>query len=97
MKAFPGRMREVPRCDSLFDLLSLLKLYMIQHEYAASVWAIIQRYGEVLVPDELNGSDIHRLENVMTMDSNKHDLFDKLQLWLEATVRRQYHHLVLLG
>lgn len=62
----------------------------VVHEYAASVWTIMERYGDVLVPDELNGSDIHRLENIITMETAKHDLFDTLQLWLEATVRQQY-------
>jgi hypothetical protein len=89
MKAFLGRIWEVLRCDSFLNLLSLLKLYVIQHEYAASVWTIMDRYGDVLVPDELNGSDIHRLENIITMETGKHDLFDTLQLWLEGTVCQQ--------
>jgi len=58
----------------------------MQHEYAASAWAVICRMGNVLVVDELNGNDGHRLENVMTMDLGIHGLFDDLDLWLEATV-----------
>lgn len=45
------------------------------------------RTGNVLVPDELNGAKIHRLENVMTMEQGVHGMFDRLALWLEATVR----------
>lgn len=45
------------------------------------------RTGNVLVPDELNSANIHRLENVMTMEQGVHGMFDCLALWLEATVR----------
>jgi hypothetical protein len=64
-----------------------LTRYALQHNYAASAWAVMMRMGAVLVPDELNGADIHRLENVLTMEEGLHSLFDKLGLWLEATVR----------
>ena len=33
--------------------------------------------------EELIGSGIHRLENVLTLNSNAHILFDTLKLWLE--------------
>ncbi|KDQ54715.1 hypothetical protein JAAARDRAFT_402182 [Jaapia argillacea MUCL 33604] len=56
-----------------------------KHEYAASVWAVMVRYGNVLVVDDLNGSDINRLENVMTLASDKHYMFDSLWIWLEST------------
>lgn len=47
--------------------------------------------GNVLVVDELNGNDGHRLENVMTMEMGIHGLFDDLDIWLEATnVINQY-------
>ena len=39
-----------------------------------------------LLVDELNGSDIHRLENGLTLDQNKHSFFNTLKLWLEETV-----------
>ena len=58
----------------------------MQHQYAASVWAVMERFGQVLGVDELNGADIHRMENVMTMDMTLHTLFDALGIWLEATV-----------
>jgi len=35
---------------------------------------------------ELNGKGIHKLQNVLTLHSDLHDLFDTLQLWLEPTV-----------
>jgi hypothetical protein len=49
------------------------------------VWAILERFGQVSL-DDLNGRDIHRLENIITMDNNKHDMFDRLLIWFEATV-----------
>jgi len=62
-----------------------------KHNYAASAWAVMMRMGGVLVPDELNGLDVHRLENVMTMENNLHALFDDLSVWFEATdVVNQY-------
>lgn len=46
----------------------------------------MERFGQVLGVDELNGPQIHRLENVMTMDVSFHQWFDSLVIWLEATV-----------
>ena len=36
--------------------------------------------------DNLNGMKVHSLFNVMTMEKNVHDLFDRLELWFEKTV-----------
>ncbi|KZP08743.1 hypothetical protein FIBSPDRAFT_964551 [Athelia psychrophila] len=57
----------------------------VKHQYAASVWAVMDRFGEVCGIEELNGPDIHCMENVMTMNSNLYDCFDSLDIWLEAT------------
>jgi len=46
----------------------------------------MERLGQVLGVDELNGADIHRMGNVMTMERGLHDLFDSLGIWFEATV-----------
>lgn len=46
----------------------------------------MERFGQVLSVDELDGAKIHRIENVMTMDVGIHQLFDSLAIWLEATV-----------
>ncbi|KAJ7576913.1 hypothetical protein C8J56DRAFT_375615 [Mycena floridula] len=62
-----------------------------KYHYAAGVWAVMERLGGVLFGDELNGSDIHRLENGLTLDQAKHSFFDMLMLWLEETgVPNQY-------
>jgi hypothetical protein len=38
------------------------------------------------VHQELRGKNIHRLENIMTLDSPIHHYFDTLRFWLEPTV-----------
>ena len=58
----------------------------LQLDYAASVWAVMERFGQVNGFLELNGPNIHRLENVITMEIGFHTLFDRLTIWLEATV-----------
>ena len=60
---------------------------MTQHNYAASAWAVMTRMGGILCHDELNGDQIHRLENILTMRADLHATFDSLGLWLEPTVR----------
>ncbi|KAI5995279.1 hypothetical protein F5J12DRAFT_896501 [Pisolithus orientalis] len=51
----------------------------------ASVWAVLDCLGYQHLREELNGSNIHRLENVMTMDLTTHLLFDSLWIWLSET------------
>ncbi|THH20036.1 hypothetical protein EW146_g1228 [Bondarzewia mesenterica] len=57
----------------------------VKREYAASVWAVMERFGQAFVTEELNSPDIHRLQNILTMEASKHEMFDSLQLWLEST------------
>jgi hypothetical protein len=54
--------------------------------FAVMAWTVMKWFGGIKVEDELNGSQIHQLENIITMDSNIHKSFDNLQLWLEAVV-----------
>ena len=51
-----------------------------------TAWTVVKWFGGVKVEDELNGNQIHRLENIITMDHNIQMSFDNLQLWLEAVV-----------
>ncbi|KAG8964631.1 hypothetical protein FRC05_003744 [Tulasnella sp. 425] len=54
--------------------------------YSATAWAVVERFGQVnVITESLNGPDIHRVENVLTMCFSAHDLFDNLELWFEAT------------
>ena len=59
----------------------------MQEVFAVTAWTIMKCFGGVKVEDELNGNQIHQLENIITMDSNIHTSFDNLQLWLEPLVR----------
>jgi len=54
-------------------------------DYAATMWAVMQRFGYESLPDELNGSKVHRLENVMTLIAALHTEFDQLGIWFVAT------------
>jgi len=47
------------------------------------VWAVMERFGDILITEELNGPDIHNLTNIMTMATDYHTSFDNLQLWFE--------------
>ncbi|KIK91133.1 hypothetical protein PAXRUDRAFT_798891, partial [Paxillus rubicundulus Ve08.2h10] len=56
-----------------------------KHQYAAGVWTIMQRFGYECLPSELNGVNIHRLENILTLEVNPHGALDQLMLWFERT------------
>ena len=51
------------------------------------MWAVMHRFGYEELPDELNGSKVHSLENVMTLVPGFHMDFDQLDIWFVATVR----------
>ncbi|KAH7906895.1 hypothetical protein BJ138DRAFT_1117169 [Hygrophoropsis aurantiaca] len=59
-----------------------------ERKYAAFVWDLLKSFGSTLSFEQLNGSGLHRLENIMTLCYDKHDSFDKLRLWLDSTVSR---------
>jgi len=50
------------------------------------MWAVMRRFGHDQLPDDLNGDNVHRLENVMTMNTIHHGWFDSLGFWFEQTV-----------
>ncbi|CDO74379.1 hypothetical protein BN946_scf184816.g2 [Trametes cinnabarina] len=55
---------------------------------AATVWTILKRFGYEDICTELasavQGANLHRLENILTLDMRIHHMFDKLKLWFEA-------------
>jgi hypothetical protein len=80
--------RKVSSCTSslsyCFDSFTVL-----QKIYAGGVWAILESFN-IDVLSELNGGNIHRLGNGLTMDMELHTMFDALELWFEhVTVRTQ--------
>jgi hypothetical protein len=64
-------------------------LIHLKNAYATDAWGIIRRFGYDSASERLQGSGIHSLENVMTLELNIHDHFDQLKVWLEPIpVRR---------
>jgi hypothetical protein len=59
----------------------------VQRNYAATMWGVMNRFGYEELPEQLNGSKVHRLENVMTMVTGFHLIFDQLKVWFVPTVR----------
>jgi hypothetical protein len=47
---------------------------------------VIDRFEGFKVYEELNGLNIHCLENILTLRQELHTLFDALALWFEETV-----------
>lgn len=47
------------------------------------IWDFIN-FSCVSILDELNGTNIHRLSNILTLDEHNHKNFDNLDLWFEA-------------
>jgi hypothetical protein len=43
----------------------------------------MDRFGRTEFRDELDGNNIHRLGNIMTLDTRLQTSFDKLELWLD--------------
>jgi len=43
-------------------------------------------FAGIKVMEELNGPNIYRLENIMTLDTGVRVLFNNLDIWLEETV-----------
>jgi HNH endonuclease len=56
----------------------------VQLDYSASVLAVLQRfYCDI---SSFNGEKIHSLMNVITLEKNVRDVFDRFEFYLEATV-----------
>ncbi|KAF9062716.1 hypothetical protein BDP27DRAFT_1336223 [Rhodocollybia butyracea] len=62
-------------------------------DYAASVLAVLQRFGYDI--NKINGSKVHSLFNIMTLDHPVHELFDRLKCWFEATAIENQYRVVL--
>ncbi|KIJ49955.1 hypothetical protein M422DRAFT_65849 [Sphaerobolus stellatus SS14] len=60
-------------------------------EYAASVHAILERFGQLDTVGELNGTGAHRLQNILTLDVAVHQYFDDLELWLDREPNDPIH------
>ncbi|KIM35839.1 hypothetical protein M413DRAFT_32196 [Hebeloma cylindrosporum] len=56
---------------------------------AAKFWTIMEHFGYTSLPSDLNGPNIHRSENVITLGAEVHMRFDDLELWFVATPTRE--------
>ena len=81
MRIYLVAMRRVVTVRYTFSLLRCLSIYHI--DTASSVWAVLDRFGYKMAFKELNGSGIHHLENILTLNHDAHTFFNTLQLWLE--------------
>ena len=59
-----------------------------QLDYSASILSVLSRFRYEI--SSFNGEKVHSLTNVMTMEHNMHDAFDRLKFYLEATVSSKY-------
>ena len=51
--------------------------------YSGAVWAIIESFGIIDVLAELDGANMHRLSNGLTLSVGIRCVFDDLELWFE--------------
>ncbi|KAL7280247.1 hypothetical protein ACG7TL_006667 [Trametes sanguinea] len=93
----PNEMITITQCCHIFPdaLGDISRTRAGSKEHAvASVWTFLDRFGYQDVCEELMGAtagaNLHRLENILTLESNAHVLFDRLDLWFEA-VEGQLH------
>ncbi|TFK31757.1 hypothetical protein BDQ12DRAFT_707890 [Crucibulum laeve] len=56
-----------------------------KRDCATGVLAVLKRFGFTKIEEDLNGRNVHRLENVMTLEPSVHSSFDKLKIWFIAT------------
>src|SRR6266851_3510797 len=68
----------------VFLLLPSRSLSLLQKAYSAPMLAVLKHFGYDV--ENLNGPKVHSLCNVVTMQYDAHDMFDRLHLWFEATV-----------
>ncbi|KAH6909765.1 hypothetical protein BKA70DRAFT_1471891 [Coprinopsis sp. MPI-PUGE-AT-0042] len=52
-------------------------------KWLSTVGVIFQNYGGIDVLNELDGTQIHSLKNILTLDASSHANFNKLMLWFE--------------
>ncbi|KJA16259.1 hypothetical protein HYPSUDRAFT_147992, partial [Hypholoma sublateritium FD-334 SS-4] len=64
-----------------------------KRDHSATLWAVMHRFGHDELPEALNGTKVHRLENVMTLVPGFHYSFDQLQVWFVATVQKNKYKL----
>ncbi|KAF8872013.1 hypothetical protein CPB84DRAFT_1899544 [Gymnopilus junonius] len=87
--------REVTECAHIFAESTNLSIEpgTPKQDYASSMWAVMCQFGYEELPDDLNGSKVHRLENVMTVVHGFHMDFNTLKVWFLATTEKEKYKL----
>ncbi|KAF8138929.1 hypothetical protein EV363DRAFT_553096 [Boletus edulis] len=60
-------------------------------DYSASVLAVLKRFGYDI--GSFNGENVHCLTNVISMEFNVHEAFDRLKLYFEATSQKDCYEI----
>ncbi|TFK82705.1 hypothetical protein K466DRAFT_556152 [Polyporus arcularius HHB13444] len=61
-------------------------------ETARIFWATLKRFGYTGLEDQLRGVNIHRLENVLTLEHNVRVFMDKMLLWFEEVQDKEHFY-----
>jgi len=64
-------------------------------DYSASILAVLSRFRYDI--SSFNGEKVHSLTNVMTMQKDMHDAFDRLKFYLEATSQKDRYEARFFG
>ncbi|KAI9060386.1 hypothetical protein FKP32DRAFT_1578008 [Trametes sanguinea] len=98
----PGEIGGYSNCchifpDSLGDIVSGAA-GPDEHE-SATVWTILKLFGYEDICEELGfasrSANLHRLENIMTLDMIVHEQFDRMNLWFQAIDGQNTYNVVL--
>ncbi|KAI0686249.1 hypothetical protein C8Q76DRAFT_636353, partial [Earliella scabrosa] len=60
----------------------------------ATASTVLNRFGYTHIQNELEGTNVHRLENILTLALDAHDYFDDLQMCFEAVPDRPHTYRV---
>ncbi|KZT08966.1 uncharacterized protein LAESUDRAFT_757151 [Laetiporus sulphureus 93-53] len=66
-----------------------------KNDYSASVLAVLKHFGYDV--EKLNGAKVHSLANVMTMQHDVREWFDRLEICFEATTVENRYHIQTFG
>ncbi|EKM77897.1 hypothetical protein AGABI1DRAFT_86136 [Agaricus bisporus var. burnettii JB137-S8] len=61
-----------------------------KRDYSASILAVLKQFG--YVRSAFSGENVHSLANVITMQKDIHDVFERLELYFEATSVQNHYH-----
>lgn len=54
--------------------------FVLKSMSSSTIWTILERWAGLSI-DEVQGKQIHRLENIITLSTPLHGLFDRMLIW----------------